>query len=322
MRPEAAGGATAPGSARGLPVAFRAADGYTLRGHVWAHGTGVRPVVIVNPATSVLSRYYARFAAWLHAAGMDVLTYDYRGIGGSRPPRLRGFEAGWIDWGRLDFEAALEYAAGRFPGQPLQVVGHSVGGFVIGMAASAHRLSRIVTVGAQHAYWRDYAARRRLGMLLRWHVAMPALTALLGYFPGRRLGWLEDTPRGVVRDWTASCARYDDIWRRGRHALPESELAELRARFAAVTAPMLALSVDDDPFGTVAAVGRLLDCYGGAQRTHLHLDPRAIGAAVGHFAFFHDRFAPTLWPIALAWLRDGRLPPEPPGRIVDGGPSP
>ena len=49
-----------------------------------------RPVVIINPATSVHSRYYSHFANYLYANGFDVVTYDYRGIGNSRPNTMRG----------------------------------------------------------------------------------------------------------------------------------------------------------------------------------------------------------------------------------------
>ena len=45
-------------------------------------------------------------------------------------------------------------------------------------------------MGAQFAHWRDYAPGRRLELLFKWHLVMPALTRLLGYFPGGRLGWL------------------------------------------------------------------------------------------------------------------------------------
>ena len=44
-------------------------------------------------------------------------------------------------------------------------------------------------------------------MLAKWHLAMPVLTACLGYFPGRRLGWR--TPRGVVRDWSFMGPRFE-----------------------------------------------------------------------------------------------------------------
>jgi predicted alpha/beta hydrolase len=147
----------AHGASPERPISFRAADGFLLNGFRWQHARvdRARPVVLINPATSVRCRYYSRFAAFPHSHGFDVVTYDYRGIGESRPSRLRGFDAGWIDWGRLDFEAALQYAGETFPGQPIHVVAHSVGGFVIGLAASCHRVSRVFTMGAQYAYWRD-----------------------------------------------------------------------------------------------------------------------------------------------------------------------
>lgn len=304
------------------PLSVRAADGFELRGFCWRHaepGETARPVVIINPATSVRCRYYARFAAWLHRHGFDVLAYDYRGIGESRPASLRGFEAGWIDWGRLDFEALLRHALDRFPGQPIQVVAHSVGGFLIGLAPSSDRIERIFTMGAQFAYWRDYDRRRLPGMLLKWHVVMPALTRVFGYFPGKRLDWLEDTPRGVVRDWTARHPRFEDTWRRGDVALDETERRALVERFAAVRARTLALSVSDDEFGTVAAIERLLAYYRGSARTHLHLAPADVGLQdIGHFAFFHSRFEHTLWKLPLDWLRRGRLPPGTPGKFVSG----
>lgn len=301
-------------------VAFAAADGYVLHGTLWRHanaGDGGRPVVIVNPATSVCARYYARFAAYLHGHGFDVLTYDYRGIGASRPPSLKGFQAGWIDWGRLDFEAALGFVGAEFPGRPIHVVAHSVGGFLIGLAASSHRVSRVFSMGAQFAYWKDYVGHKRLRMLFKWHLVMPLLTRLYGYFPGRRLGWMEDTPQGVVRDWTAPYPRFEDAWRRGALRLSDTERAELVARFAALRGQMLALSLSDDEFGTIPAIQRLLRYYRNSRVTHLHLAPAAIGEReVGHFAFFHARFEHSLWRIPLAWLRHGTLPPETPGQVL------
>src|SRR5258708_16787898 len=87
---------------------LRTADGYTIKGFQWrlaGDRPAARPVVVINPATSVRCRYYARFAAFLFQRGFDVLTYDYRGIGESRLATLRGFDAGWVDWGHFDFGA-------------------------------------------------------------------------------------------------------------------------------------------------------------------------------------------------------------------------
>lgn len=130
-----------------VPESFTllAADGCPIKGSLWRHrgnGRDARPVVIINPATSVRCRYYFRFAAFLFRHGFDVIAYDYRGIGESRPATLRGFDAGWIEWGRLDFDAVLRYAERSFSGQPIHVVAHSIGGFVLGLAESNHRSPR------------------------------------------------------------------------------------------------------------------------------------------------------------------------------------
>ncbi|MHA6136239.1 alpha/beta hydrolase family protein [Pseudomonas mohnii] len=296
--------------ALGEPFKEPAEDGFLLGGFTWRHAAQdtQRPVVIINAATSVRCRHYSRFADYLFANDFDVITYDYRGIGESRPASLKGLKASWSDWGALDFEAMLKRAQREFPDQPIDVVGHSFGGCAAGLGASGRLIRRLVTVGAQFAYWRDYAPAHRWRMLGKWHVVMPLITMIYGYFPGKRLGWLEDTPAGVVRDWSTPTARYE---RR-----PSGQDLHVR-NFAAVTAKALAISVSDDPYGTIPAIERLLGYFTHASNTHLRIAPEDIGEKeVGHFAFFRSAYQATLWPIALSWLQNGELAPGTPGRTV------
>ncbi len=292
-------------------LVITAADGYPIGGFLWRHAEpdDDRSVVIVTAATSVRCHYYSRFAAYLFEHGFDVITFDYRGIGESRPESLRGFDATYFDWGILDLEAVLDYVAKKFPGRFVDVAAHSIGGFTVGLAPSAHRIRRIVSVGAQYAYWRDYRAGKRLQMLFRWHLLMPLITAVSGYFPGERLGWLEDTPRGVVRQWAALHRRFESGVFAQR---PErTSGVTLEERFRSLTADILAVGVTDDEFGTDAAISRLLDHFTSCERFHLRVSPRSIGHdSIGHFAFFHSRYESTLWGIALEWLRDGKLPQD------------
>ncbi|MGF6090979.1 alpha/beta hydrolase family protein [Pseudomonas sp. 18173] len=299
-----------PTATPGKPFKETAADGFILGGFTWRHPSqdAARPVVIINAATSVRCRHYSRFADYLFAHGFDVITYDYRGIGESRPASLKGLEASWSDWGALDFEAMLKRAQREFPEQPINVVGHSFGGCAAGLGASGHLIRRLVTVGAQFAYWRDYAPAHRWRMFGKWHVVMPLVTMLCGYFPGKRLGWLEDTPAGVVRDWSTPTARYEKR--------PSGQGIHVR-NFASVTAKALAISISDDPYGTVPAIERLLAYFTGSTNTHLRIAPEDIGEKeVGHFAFFRSAYQATLWPIALSWLQNGELAPGTPGRTV------
>ena len=194
----------------GLPVNFVCKDGTSLGAHLWPSATGTDcGTVIINAATGVPARYYHRYARFLSEHGFTVLTYDYRGIGLSRPASLRGYACRWADWGERDFSAAIDFIRQRQPGGPLVVVGHSIGGFLPGLAENAPAIDRMLTVGAQYGYCADYAAVHRWRLFLKWHVAMPVLTAALGYFPGKRLGWLEDLPAGVAKDWSFRRARME-----------------------------------------------------------------------------------------------------------------
>ncbi|MCA1299027.1 alpha/beta hydrolase family protein, partial [Stappia indica] len=227
-------------------------DGVVLGGHLW-RGTdnGRRGQVIINPATGVLARYYHRYAQFLAGRGFDVLTYDYRGIGASRPADLKGCDYLWRDWGEKDFDAAVRLMHEERRQRPLLVVGHSVGGFLPGLAASAPLVSRMLTVGAQYAWCGDYARRHWLSMFWQWHIVMPALTACCGYFPGRRLGWLEDLPAGVAREWSFRGPRFE------RSHPPRERRSALR-RMASVSAPILAVTMTDDAYGTLSAIRRTL----------------------------------------------------------------
>lgn len=91
-------------------------------------------------------------------------------------------------------------------------------------------------------------------MYLKWHILMPIMTGLFGYFPARRLGWMEDTPAGVVRDWSRMKARFEDTLRHDMFVGGVRESEQLRRRFTTVTAPILSVGLTDDPNGTPAAL--------------------------------------------------------------------
>lgn len=277
-------------------------DGVVLGGNLW-HAMGVvAGSIIINPATGVLARYYHRYAQFLARNGFNVLTYDYRGIGSSRPASLKGCKYRWREWGEQDFEAALLFIQKSAPHTPVSVVGHSIGGFLPGLAASAPRISRMLTMGAQYAWWNDYMSSKRLDLFLKWHLAMPVLTAIYGYFPGRKLNWLEDLPKGVANEWSFRGPNFES-------SHPRAERPMVLARMAAVRAEILAVTMADDELGTLPAIRRTLRYYANAPKTIAQLAPSDYGRSqIGHFSLFHDRHASDFWADTLVWLKEGRCP--------------
>lgn len=293
-----------------LNILIAAADGYLLGATIYgADESGSSPmVVIINCATGVKASYYSRYARFLAEHGYIAITYDYRGIGVSRPDSLRKLKANKFDWGSKDFEGVLQWAAQKFPRAQIAVVGHSIGGVLPGFSPSNSRIDRMLTVGAQFAYWKDYALQLRYSMFFKWHVFMPLTTLILGYFPGRRLGWLEDLPAGVAYEWAFRKATLGAKPGRG---LPGARrgFAERDRYFPALRCPMLAYSTSDDPYATPAAVLRLLAYYTGCDRSHVVVRPAELHLSeIGHFAFFHERFRDTLWRETLEWLDGGQSP--------------
>lgn len=287
-------------SAAASDVLLRCTDGRELHGTFFAVPDGAAQLgtVVIGCATAVKASYYHRYAAFLAGNGFAAVTFDYRGIGASRGGSLRGQRIRWYEWGSLDIDAALAWALERSAGLPVHFVGHSFGGFGVGLAAHAAGLGRILTVGAQHAYWRDLTLRHQAGHWGRAAVMLP-LTALLGYFPARRLRLMEDLPAGVALDWARSRKDFTT-------AATGSRRASLRAHQAAVTAPILALAPNDDAYASIPAMERTVAYTPNSPSRVIHLVPADYGEpSLGHFALFHARCRDTFWQQSLIWLRDG-----------------
>lgn len=276
-------------------VIIPAKDGFPLGATVYpASGDGV---LIVNSATAVLQTFYRPFAEFLAARGVTVVTYDYRGVGRSRPQApLREVQASMRGWALLEAAAVLDWAAGRFPERRLSALGHSFGGQVLGLLPNGHLLQRSVLVASQLGYWGAFDRRDRPRAWFAMHVMVPGLSHALGYFPGSKVGLGEDLPKGVALEWAR--------WCRSPHYLFDHLLPEERRGYDRFSAAMLAFKFTDDRFASGDSVERLLAFYRGAQPVLRTVDPRRMGVeSLGHFGFFRPQGGAALWPEVLDWLQ-------------------
>ncbi len=278
-------------------VTIPARDGYPLGAtlHLPSRAPPVG-LVLVHAATAVAARYYAPFAAALAECGLAALTYDYRGIGASRPPRLRGFGARMRDWIDLDAEGAVAWARAVHPGLPLLAVGHSLGGHAVGLCDGSRHLAGAALVSSAVAwigYVQDAVERLRVRSLLQ--VAGPALVLACGYAPMRRLGMGEDLPGPAFRDWAH--------WIGQRRYFFDDPSMNAAARFARVHAPLLLVGADDDPWTPAPAIDLLGSYFIGAAVERWQVDPASTTTGwLGHSGFFRVEHKRTLWPRLTGWL--------------------
>lgn len=297
-------GTAAPADvAEGKRLELHAADGYPI-GAVFYPALRTRTprrVAVLHCGAGIPALRYRRFASFLAEWGIPVLTYDYRGIGLSRPPELRGFQATIDDWAELDSAAAIAWLRERFPHDELLGISHSIGCLVLGGGPHAAEQARAVLIGAHTGYYGDYRLLYRWPMAMAWHGVMPAVTRVVGYFPAGRLGLGDDLPAGMALQWARR--RHPELRPTGTGAA-EARTRLLLDRCAALRCPALAVCMTDDSFATIRGTQRLLSYFPRLlSLQYVAFSPADANVRrLGHFGFFRRAAGAALWPRLLAQL--------------------
>jgi len=277
------------------PFTLVAADGCCLQARRFEPTGEPTGQLVIAGATGVPQRFYARFAEFAAAQGMEVWTLDYRGIGLSRVSDLRALRMDYRDWARLDLAALLNHVVAQGRG-PLWMVGHSYGGHALGLLPHPEQISRCATfaTGAGWHGWMPPLERWRVRLM--WHVLGPLVVRVKGYLAWSLLGMGEDLPRDVFVQWRRWCQ-----W--PRYFFDDPELPELAEAFARVRIPIRAINATDDAWAPPASRDAFMAGYTNASVEAVTVNPADLGLrAIGHMDYFRPQALP-LWRETLDWLR-------------------
>jgi predicted alpha/beta hydrolase len=255
--------------------------------------------LIVAGATAVPQGFYRRFAEFAATQGFETLTFDYRGIGQSRPPELKGFKMSLLDWGQLDLAAAVE-SMSHNDGLPLYMVGHSYGGHALGLLPNHDKLDGFYGFGIG-AGWHGWMPRtEQWKVLVMWNLVLPILTWWKGYCPWKMLGMGEDLPRDAFWQWRHWC-RYP------RYFFDDPQMQGIEGRYAKVNVPIMAANALDDRWATARSRDAFVSGYQNAPLSTSDIRPTGPSGAIGHMGYFRPS-AQALWQDALQWLVHPRPP--------------
>jgi len=272
-------------------------DNYTLSVHLFESQNPNGKLLLINSATGVKQQIYFSFAQFFAEQGFTVIAYDYRGIGLSKPKKMKGFQASMRIWGTEDFKAVTNYIKINFPDCQKFCLGHSLGALILGMNADSKMFEEFVFVGTQNAFVGNLKFRTKIEAYLGFGIAQPLSTKILGYFPGNWFGLGESLPAGSAFDWQTLILN-----RKSTNRL----LEKVQDYSKELTQKVFVIRAEDDAWLTEKGVRSLL------EGTYPNMKPiyRLIKTSesekneIGHINFFRS-YNRKLWNIILEELEVG-----------------
>ena len=239
-----------------------------------------KAAIMICSATGVKQSLYYKFAQFLAAQDYVVYTFDYAGIGQSKPDSLKRFNTSASQWASNDIESVLKMIKTKHSDIPLFALGHSIGGQLLGIVPSNAQLDGIVLVAAQMGYWKMWRGIQKYSMALLWYVLMPVSIKFKGYFPGKLLGSSEDLPKDMALEWRSWCLSPNYLFDKFEGA---------DNNYQRVTVPLYSISAEDDKFAPQNVVNWISQRYQNAKITRVHLMPKELNLkSIGHFGYFRS----------------------------------
>lgn len=266
-------------------------DHYSLAAHLFEPQISNQKVLLINSATGVKQQIYFSVAQFFADHGFTVITYDYRGIGLSKPHKMRGFEASMRVWGTTDYKALTDYIKSNFEDYKKYCLGHSVGALILGMNPDSEIFEEFIFVGTQNAFVGNLRLKTKIEAYLGFGIVQPLFTVLLGYFPASWFGLGESLPSGSAFDWRILILNKKST----------NNLLEKSADFSKkLKQKVLVIWAEDDAWLTEKGVKSLLEnTYANLRPTYRHIyTSESEKGEIGHVNFFRS-YNRKLWKILL-----------------------
>lgn len=270
-------------------IKITAEDGFVLSGTLREPIGKPIGFIQINSGTGIPQRFYRHLAGYFTQKGYVTVTFDYRGIGKSKPSRLKGFKATNFEWGELDMTAILNWGINHFPDLEKIVIGHSMGGQLIGTMKNANRIDRTVFIASGTGFWKDMPkGLLKMFMPFLWNFYIPITTSICGYGAAKKIKQGENLPKGVALQWRKWCLN-DNYWETDFNNSTNAK------SFEKLKGNLKSISFTDDKIISDKANKSLLKYYKNVTLETIKISPDDFGFnQIGHFGFF-SKESNELW---------------------------
>lgn len=262
-------------------VPVMAVDGHLFELRLFS-ASEVRGYLLFFPAMGVAATYYDRFGAALAARGITIGVADLRGHGSSSLRAGRSVDWGYETMIRQDWAAARQAYLAHTGAQALSIGGHSLGGQLSCLYAAAYpqQVQGLLLIAACTVQYTGWQGRRAVGMRYLVRNLMPLVSAVVGYFPGDRVGFAGREARTQMSDWASNIPA--GVYHPVGGPAYEPMLDSLQL-------PVTAISMQGDDYAPRTAVENLLRKLPQCRIRHIHLTPEDTAPAVrDHFKWARE----------------------------------
>jgi predicted alpha/beta hydrolase len=213
--------------------------------------TNAETIILSVPAMGVAAKQYKQFSYELAELGFIAACFDLRGHGRSSIRASRANNFGYAEIAEVDLPAAIKTMRHHYPRHKLVLLGHSLGGQACSLMLSQNQsqVETLVLAASCSVYYKSWPSPYRWGLLLFAQTSW-LISAIVGYFPGRRLGFGGREARAVMRDWAYNARTGDYCLSNSRYNyVPFPPVPRLS---------VLAINFADDKLAPVLATDHLL----------------------------------------------------------------
>lgn len=273
-------------------IKLHTSSGSTISATIFKPEVSVQKLLVINSATGVKQQVYFSFAKYLTEHGFRVITYDYSGIGQSKPKDLASSKATMRTWGTEDFKAVTDYVQQNYSDYSKFCLGHSVGALILGMNEGSQIFEQFVFVATQDAYIGHLDVKIAALGIFGFGIAVPVLTQLFGYFPAHWFGLGESLPSGVALDWRTLI-----LHRKSTSRLLEKISDDFSKH---LTQKTLIIHAEDDAWVTLNGMESLMNTtYTNLEKKYHEIKiSNSPKKEIGHVNFFRS-YNRVLWRIVL-----------------------